>query len=294
MSIPLSDHVTASSLGSLKFPPSPPHNRHEHELSSLTKSYDSCHHQQHHHLSSKGLGGTRISQVEITSFYSPANSLYEPDGTSTIASTPPMSGIQHINGSSTSLQPPSVSRVLPRSQSTIASLCLQCKGHKYGFTSYFHNTAIFPEPPHDLLMLVEQSYLLRNRLKSLMINYVTRRVDNSRLEAIANEILDWKGRVECLAREVLVSSMGFELNMEGLEAVNDWAADLVQRLGNHVNGFQRMELSKEDQKKLLIDFKKLWEVVWTSFMADRNKRNTPRRSLRSRDAVDLDSPDSEL
>jgi len=129
MSIPLSDHVTASSLGSLKFPPSPPHNRHEHELSSLTKPYDSCHHQQHHHhLNSKGLGGTRISQVEITSFYSPANSLYEPDGSSTIASSPPMSGIQQINGSSSALQPSSTSRVLPLSQSTIAPLCLQCKG----------------------------------------------------------------------------------------------------------------------------------------------------------------------
>ncbi|KAF7870386.1 hypothetical protein EAF04_004132 [Stromatinia cepivora] len=282
MNIPLSEHVTASSLGSLKFPPSPPH---RHELSSLTKVYDPCHYLKE---------GTRVSQAEITSFYSPANSLYEPDGTSTIASTPPMPGIQPVNGSSSSLQPSSASQLSHPSQQTIAPPCPQCKGHKYGFTPYFHNTDIFPEPPHDLLMFVEQTYLLRNRLKSLMINYVTRRVDNSRLEVISNEIVEWKGRVECLAREILISSMGFELNTEGLEAVNDWAAEVVQRLNNHVHGIVRMELSNEDQKGLLIDFKKLWEVVWTSYLLDRNNRRVSGRSLRSRDTVDTDLPSSEL
>ncbi|KAJ8067177.1 hypothetical protein OCU04_004542 [Sclerotinia nivalis] len=282
MNIPLSEHVMASSLGSLKFPPSPPH---RHELASLMKVYDPCHYFKE---------GTRVSQAEITSFYSPANSLYEPDGTSTNASTPPMPGIQQVNGSSSSLQPSSASQLSHPSQQTIAPTCPQCKGHKYGFTSYFHNTNIFSEPPHDLLMFVEQTYLLRNRLKSLMINYVTRRVDNNRLEVISNEIMEWKGRVECLAREILISSMGFELNTEGLEAVNDWAAELVQRLNNHVRGIVRIELSNEDQKGLLIDFKKLWEVVWTSYLLDRNNRRVSGRSLRSRDTVDTDLPSSEL
>ncbi|KAI9641971.1 hypothetical protein NHQ30_009840 [Ciborinia camelliae] len=285
MSIPLSDHVTASGLGPLKFPPSPPH---RHELHSLTKAYDPCRYPL----------GTRVCQAEITSFYSPANSLYEPDGTSTIASTPPMSGTQQLNGtqpnSSSVVPPSSASHVLSPPQPTRASLCPQCKGHKYGFTPYFHNTTIFPEPPHELLSLVEQSYLLRNRLKSLLINYVTRKVNNDRLDVITNEIVEWKSRVECLAREVLISSMGFELNTEGLEAVKNWAAELVQRLRNHVHGIERMELRNEDQKELLIEFKKLWEVVWTRYLEDRNNRRRSGRSLRSTDAAENDMPTSEL
>lgn len=268
MSIPLSD--SASSLGSIKFPPSPPLNKHE--LSSLTKVYDPCQY-------------LKTGQADITTFYSPANSLYEPDGTSTIASTPPMSGIHQVNDSSSILQHPSVSHVLHPPQSTIAHAppCPQCKGNKYGFTPYFHNKQIFPEPPHVLLMLVEQTYLLRNRLKSLLINYVTRRVDNNRLEAIANEIVEWKSRVECLSREVLISSVGFELNTEALEAVNKWATEMVERLSNHVHGIEKMKLSSEEQKGLLIEFKKLWEVVWTSYLVDRNNRKTSGRSLRSSD-----------
>lgn len=280
MSIPLSDHVSPSNL---KFPPSPPH---RHELLSLTtKALDPCHYP----------SGPRVSQAEITSFYSPANSSYEPDGTSTIATTPPMSGMQQRNDTSL-YRSSSASHILPPHQSMRAPLCPQCKGHKYGFTPYFHNTEIFPEPPHELLSLVEQSYLLRNRLKSLFINYVTRRVDNDRLDVITGEIVEWRSRVECLAREVLVSSIGFELNIEGLEAVKSWAAELVQRLSNHVRGIERMELRNGEQKELLIVFKKLWEVVWTSYLVDRNNRRRSGRwrSLRSTDTVDTDLPSSEL
>ncbi|ESZ96642.1 hypothetical protein SBOR_3009 [Sclerotinia borealis F-4128] len=278
MSIPLSEHVTTESLGSLKFPPSP----HRHEISIL-KAYDPCHYPL----------GTRVCQAETTSFYSPTHSLYEPDGTSTMASTPPMSGMQDIHVSF-DIQPSSASDALPPPSPVRAPLCPQCKGHKYGFTPYFHNTKIFPEPPHELLILVEQSYFLRNRLKSLLINYVTRRVDNDRLEVITNEIVEWKSRVECLAREVLISSMGFELNTKGLESVKEWAADLVRRLSNHVHGIERMELRKEDQKELLIEFKKLWEVVWMSYLADGKNRRRSGRLLRLTDSGETDLPASEL
>ncbi|KAA8569323.1 hypothetical protein MFRU_004g01430 [Monilinia fructicola] len=283
MSIPLSNHLSPSSLQTLKFPPSPPH---AHELPSLTKAYNPCNYSL----------GPRVCQAEITSFYSPANSLYEPDGISTIASTPSMSGIQRINGSSN--QPTSASHLSPPHHPTRAPLCPQCKGHKYGFTPYFHNTEIFPEPPHELLSLVEQSYLLRNRLKSLFINYVTRTFDHDRLDVITSEIVEWRSRVECLAREVLISSMGFELNTDGLEAVKTWAAELVERLSNHVSGVERMRLRNEEQKELLIEFKKLWEVVWTGYLADRvNRRRSGRasgRALRSTEAAETDLPASEL
>ncbi|QSZ36625.1 hypothetical protein DSL72_006505 [Monilinia vaccinii-corymbosi] len=279
MSIPMPNHLPASNLEPLKFLPSPPHG---HELHSLTKAYNPCNYPL----------GPRACQAEITSFYSPANSSCEPDGTSTIPPTPPMSGIQRTNGSP--IQPSTASHELPPPHPTRAHLCPQCKGHKYGFTPYFHNTEIFPEPPHELLGLVEQSYLLRNRLKSLFINYVTRRVDNDRLEVVTSEIVEWRSRVECLAREVLINSMGFELNTEGLEAVKTWAAELVERLGNHVSGVERMELGKERQKELLIEFKKLWEVVWTGYLADRVNRRRSGRSLRSTDAVEADLPASEL
>src|ERR1700743_2841728 len=35
------------------------------------------------------------------------------------------------------------------------NLCPLCKGKKYGFSAYFHNLKIFPEPPHAILSLVE-------------------------------------------------------------------------------------------------------------------------------------------
>jgi hypothetical protein len=45
--------------------------------------------------------------------------------------------------------------------SMLGDACPFCEGRKYGFTAYFHNLTIFSEPPHDILPLVEESYILK-------------------------------------------------------------------------------------------------------------------------------------
>src|ERR1700692_3638771 len=80
--------------------------------------------------------------------------------------------------------------------------CAQCKGQKYGFTAYFHNTKIFPEPPHELLPWVERSYLLKNRLQSLLVTYTVHEFDPTYLHDIEIVINSFRLQVEALAHEV--------------------------------------------------------------------------------------------
>lgn len=140
--------------------------------------------------------------------------------------------------------------------------CEQCKGQKYGFTAYFHNTKIFPEPPHELLPWVERSYHLKNRLQSLLISYTIQQFDPTYLHDIEIEINNWRLQVEGLAHEVGNWGSGSELVVNAVTEVFHWTKGIVKQLWNHVVGNQVLPMPKGRVKELVLEFRKRWERVW--------------------------------
>lgn len=143
-----------------------------------------------------------------------------------------------------------------------APLCPLCKGQKYGFTAYFHNQKIFPEPPHDLLRLVEKSYFLKNRLKSLLVTYVMRGLEHDGLQEAEREVLKWSQSVEELLSEVVASFAGYEMGLRPLEEVRNWTIEITRRIRESIAGKQKLDMPKGRLLTLLLEFRKLWEGVW--------------------------------
>ncbi|KAG0651666.1 hypothetical protein D0Z07_1624 [Hyphodiscus hymeniophilus] len=150
-----------------------------------------------------------------------------------------------------------------------APLCPSCKGQKYGFTAYFHNQKIFSEPPHELLQLVEKSYILKNRLQSLLVTYIMRGPEDSSFQEAENEVLSWGQLVEDLLVEIVVSVVGFELELQPLEDVRSWTAMTTKQIRDSVLGIQQLDMPKGRLVALLLDFRKLWEGVWRQYLLDR-------------------------
>ncbi|CAG8978113.1 hypothetical protein HYALB_00000787 [Hymenoscyphus albidus] len=143
-------------------------------------------------------------------------------------------------------------------------LCRLCRGKKYGFTHYFHNTEIFPSPPHQLLTHIEQSYILLNRLQSLFTTY-GRHLTQSQDE---KDVKAWASDVEGLVNAVFESarSEGFELvkGKARMEEVLEWMRGVVEGLcGGVMGGVERMR-----SNVLLFEFRKLWERVWIGYLED--------------------------
>ncbi|KAH9224724.1 hypothetical protein DL95DRAFT_378371, partial [Leptodontidium sp. 2 PMI_412] len=70
--------------------------------------------------------------------------------------------------------------------------CPQCKGKRFDFTAYFHNPKFFRAPPHELLDLVERSYVLKDRLQSILITYIVHDLqEDHRMQDVRADILDW-------------------------------------------------------------------------------------------------------
>jgi hypothetical protein len=144
-----------------------------------------------------------------------------------------------------------------------------CKGQKYGFTAYFHNPKIFPEPPHELLPLIEQSYVLKNRLKSLLVTYIMRGLEPGGVQEAENEATVWTQLVEDLLSEVVASAAGFELDLRTLEEVRKWTRELTRQIRDSLVGRQKLEMPKGRLLVLLLEFRKLWEGVWQKWLMDR-------------------------
>jgi hypothetical protein len=145
--------------------------------------------------------------------------------------------------------------------------CPQCKGQKYGFTAYFHNTKIFPEPPHHLLRLVEKSYILRDRLRSFLVTYTLREIEPDRIRRVEEEIDAWQQEVTFLVRDIICSAE-FELDFKPLEAAKLWAFEKVDRLKEHIWGRRRLEIPKGSLQDLLSEYRKVWEGVWVGYLRD--------------------------
>lgn len=135
-------------------------------------------------MDSKALGILSFPNTELSSIYGPK---YCIPSTSPI----PQTGRHTLTPPSNGTEALSPSRLL----------CSQCKGQKYGFSAYFHNTRIFLEPPHEILGLVERSYVLRDRLKSLLVTYAMRPVDQERVMEIEREINVWQEEIILLIKK---------------------------------------------------------------------------------------------
>ncbi|KAG9238907.1 hypothetical protein BJ875DRAFT_449836 [Amylocarpus encephaloides] len=149
--------------------------------------------------------------------------------------------------------------------------CFMCKGNKYSFASYFHNTKIFASPPHELLAHVEQSYILRDWLQTLLNTYVRRTPDTDIATGSERYIRAWGDRVQCLVKAIpgLASSPGFTMckgtGVE-VEALISWTKEMVEGLVETAWGRYTVHLSKERMKELLWEFRKLWEQIWLQYV----------------------------
>jgi hypothetical protein len=150
-----------------------------------------------------------------------------------------------------------------------APLCPLCKGQKYGFTAYFHNSKIFPEPPHELLALVEKSYVLKNRLKSLLVTYVMRELEHGNVQEAEKEVSVWSQLIEDLLSEVMASASDIELGLRPLDEVRNWTKRITRQVRDSVVRKQELEMPKGRLVVLLLEFRKLWEGVWNQCLLDR-------------------------
>jgi hypothetical protein len=159
----------------------------------------------------------------------------------------------------------------PETLSLRADLCQLCKGKKYGFTSYFHNTKIFFEPPHDILPVVEESYVLRNRLKSLLVTYAMREVEDDQVQNIETQILNWEFSVGMLADEVVASACnaGFALGLGRLDDVRKWRDIIVEEARYYVSGNAAVKMPSGRLAALMLEYRKVWEAVWIGYLQDR-------------------------
>ncbi|KAH7418083.1 hypothetical protein BKA64DRAFT_187773 [Cadophora sp. MPI-SDFR-AT-0126] len=143
--------------------------------------------------------------------------------------------------------------------------CPQCKGKSFDFTAYFHNPRIFASPPHELLDLVERSYILKNRLHSILVTYILHDLrDDHMMQDVRSDIHDWVRQVTNLAAEArkdLGKADGVE---DGLAGVKAWTEGTANQLGEHLELFkgQKMEVPKGWKKEVLSEFRKQWEKVW--------------------------------
>lgn len=146
-------------------------------------------------------------------------------------------------------------------------LCLQCKGQKYRFTAYFHNMKIFPRPPHELVRLIEKSYILRDRLKSFLVTYTMRPIDQDRIWGIEEEINKWQQEIIFLMKNVICSAH-FELDFSPLERAKNWSLLMADKVRDHIWGITRLEMPKGTLQMLLSEYRMAWERVWQGYLRD--------------------------
>lgn len=152
-----------------------------------------------------------------------------------------------------------------------AILCPSCKGKKYGFTAYFHNTKIFSEPPHEILSVVEESYILRDNLKSLWVTYAMRELGEDEFEGTRAQIARWQFRVGILIDEVvaLACNAGFSLNPDGIEEVRKWKDTVADELRYYVSEKLKTQMPSGRLAVLMLEYRKVWEAVWIGYLQDR-------------------------
>ncbi|PBP26462.1 hypothetical protein BUE80_DR002665 [Diplocarpon rosae] len=143
--------------------------------------------------------------------------------------------------------------------------CPQCRGKRFDYTAYFHNPRFFRAPPHALLAPIERSYVLKNRLSSILVTYIVHDLHDDHVMAdIKADITDWVELVSKLAGEVGDRAVHAEGVAEALAGVELWTADFARQLRDHLDHLtgQKMEVPRGWKKEVLSEFRKRWESVW--------------------------------
>ncbi|EKD14628.1 uncharacterized protein L3040_000151 [Drepanopeziza brunnea f. sp. 'multigermtubi'] len=143
--------------------------------------------------------------------------------------------------------------------------CGQCRGARFDFTKYFHNEKFFRAPPHELLKMIEQSYLLKNRLGSILVTYIVHNLhDDHRMADILTAITDWVDMVASLIEAVSESMINAAGVADALAAVEAWTSGFAGQLREHLGQLtgQKMEVPAGWKKQMLSEFRKRWESVW--------------------------------
>lgn len=143
--------------------------------------------------------------------------------------------------------------------------CAMCRGDHYDFTKYFHNKKFFSVPPHELLGKVERSYILKNRLSSILVTYITHNLhDDHMMVDIEKAIDDWVNLVAALVAEVTESMIDTEGVADALAGVEGWTKEFAGQLREHLGKLtrQKMEVPAGWMKEMLSYFRKRWECVW--------------------------------
>lgn len=119
--------------------------------------------------------------------------------------------------------------------------------------------------------MVEKSYLLKNRLKSLLVTYAMREVGQDQLQQVEGEVATWAQHVQDLISEVVGSAIGFAFDLQQLEVVQNWTKEITTQLREKVWLRERMEMSNGRLNEVLQEFRKLWEGVWKGYLRDQGQ-----------------------
>ncbi|KAF4634549.1 hypothetical protein G7Y89_g3555 [Cudoniella acicularis] len=162
--------------------------------------------------------------------------------------------------------------------------CPQCKGRKYNFTAYFHNTKYFSSSPHHLLSYIERSYVLKNQLQSLLVEWAMnpRRPIIEFADIAEPQIRAWERRVQYLVETVLefATSKGLHqgVGARKTDTVLRWTGKMVTRLEDTVWERANFQVSQSEMVSLLFQFRKLWESVWVGLVEDERSQREMSRS----------------
>lgn len=116
--------------------------------------------------------------------------------------------------------------------------------------------------------MVERSYVLKNRLQSLLVTYIVNDLrEDERVQDIRDDFLEWVRQVAKLAEEVGGGMRRVEGVEVGLEAVKAWSEGMARSLVEHLNqsGGKKMEVQKGWRKEVLSEFRRQWEAVWIAY-----------------------------
>jgi len=148
--------------------------------------------------------------------------------------------------------------------------CPQCKGKTYSFTSYFHNPKVFKHPPHELLTFIETSYALKDRLHSLLSNFVSRQVDCEDIAEAEFLVNNWETDVFQLAKAVEEYSKECGHVKDFLEEAMNWSKELGRQIVGNLQGNRGPETPNGGLKEVLSEFRKKWERVWVAIVSEKS------------------------
>lgn len=126
-------------------------------------------------------------------------------------------------------------------------------------------------------------------MQSLLVTYVSRNSlagsiagdgdingngnGNEEIKAIHKRIKAWEDGVGFLVDRVVDfgASKGVEVGLEGVGEVKEWVRNVGEGVRGHVEGRRRFKFPVGGWMGIVLEFRRLWEVVWKGFLGDEEK-----------------------